>query len=119
MAVWVSLVLIGAGLFVLQAGGVQVCLFHRLTGWPCLTCGSSRAAELLVQGHPLQAFCMQPLMVVVGSALGLWLLAYAFGLVALRQRIALRCLPGERRVLWLLLLFLAAANWVYLIVQRI
>ena len=51
--------------------------------------------------------------------LGLWLLAYAFALVALRQRIALRCLPGERRVLWLLLLLLAAANWGYLIIQRI
>jgi len=37
----------------------------------------------------------------------------------MRQRIALCCLPGERRVLGLLLLFLAAANWGYLIVQRI
>lgn len=119
MAVWVSLVLIGAGLYVLQAGGFQICLFHRLTGWPCLTCGSSRAGELLVQGHLLQAFRMQPLMVVAGGVLGLWLLAYSFHLVAMRQRIALCCLPGERRVLGLLLLFLAAANWGYLIVQRI
>jgi hypothetical protein len=113
------LVLIGASLAILHAGGVQVCLFHRLSGWPCLTCGASRAAVLLAKGHPLQAFLMQPLMVAAGCAVGLWLLVYSFHLVALRQRVALRFLPRERRVLVFLILILAAANWGFLMVQRI
>lgn len=42
-----------AGAFVLPPDrpfAIDVCLWHRVTGWPCLTCGLTRATCLFARG---------------------------------------------------------------------
>ncbi|MGH7726578.1 MAG: DUF2752 domain-containing protein, partial [Candidatus Eiseniibacteriota bacterium] len=94
------------------------CPFHVWTGWPCPTCGSTRAALALLSGDPWTAFSINPLAtlaLVGGSAVVLfapaWVLAGGPVPVA----------PDPRAARWLrgAIVFGVGLNWIYLIVQRI
>ena len=65
-----ALLLIGACWAALHGSGISVCVFHRLTGLPCLTCGSTRALAALAAGDVAGAFRQQPLAVAAALALG-------------------------------------------------
>lgn len=41
------------------------CPFRELTGWYCVGCGMTRACYALLHGHPLHAFAMNPLGVLL------------------------------------------------------
>jgi hypothetical protein len=45
------------------------CLFFRLTGYPCFTCGVTRSLKALASGRFMDAVRFQPLMVVAGVGL--------------------------------------------------
>lgn len=97
----------------LDAGGVRLCLFHRWTGLPCLTCGSTRACAALATGDVSGAFRIQPLvsaLLAAGAAAGL---AHSL-LLACGRAVEVRLSAGERRTLLRAGLVLAAVNWVYL-----
>lgn len=92
------------------------CLFHRVTGYPCFTCGVTRAVKLAAGGHWGEAWRMQPLMMAAGVGLAVLMLVSAV-------RRAMGC-PGwswdriSPRWRWLLLaagLIAVAVNWLYLI----
>ena len=42
-------------------GEFHTCMFLRLTGYPCMFCGMTRAFILLVHMHPVAAWQMSPL----------------------------------------------------------
>lgn len=44
---------------------VTFCTFHALTGLDCPGCGMTRAAYLLLHGHPLQALSQNPFILVI------------------------------------------------------
>lgn len=46
-------------------GGVTLCTFHALTGLDCPGCGMTRAAYLLMHGHPGLALRQNPFIVVI------------------------------------------------------
>lgn len=91
------------------------CRFHAVTGLPCMSCGSTRAALALTHGEWLEALRLNPLAVAgflaVVVAFGLWCADAAFGsrLVPAARRWLSR-LPG-----WRLLAVAVALNWVYLL----
>src|SRR5947208_11878340 len=45
-----------------------ICLFHALTGHPCLTCGATRSAEAFFHSQLFAAFQWNPLDVLVYCA---------------------------------------------------
>jgi hypothetical protein len=51
---------------------VQLCLFKRVTGVPCPTCGFTRGVFSLLRGHPVEAWLCNPLLfsflMVLGGA---------------------------------------------------
>jgi hypothetical protein len=93
---------------------VTICLFKRLTGYPCLTCGTTRALSALAGFDLGRAFHMNPLM----SALLLGI--FIFGLVDLAllvrgRSLSLRLGSGEGRRLAIVAFAALLANWAYLI----
>src|SRR5216684_7871602 len=59
------------------------CLFHDLTGFPCITCGATRSAVQFFHGHFLSALRWNPL--VFAALCGLSIFdAYAFAVVIAR-----------------------------------
>ncbi|HJW08639.1 MAG TPA: DUF2752 domain-containing protein [Holophagaceae bacterium] len=110
-AALVSLVLAGVALE--QRAGLELdtCLFHRLTGHPCPTCGSTRAVLAILSGHWQGAFQFNPLVTA----------ALLFGSAFLALRLALGVVPrldltaGERQGLLATGLLALALNWAYVL----
>ena len=92
------------------------CLFHTWSGFPCPTCGTTRCAELIFQGHLGAAFILQPLMFCVLILCGL-LIFYPVACRLLRQPVLYIQLETrrERIVFGSILILLIVTNWIYLI----
>ena len=115
--VWLS-VTIGAAVLVVfwRSAGLPwpQCIFHHVTGEPCLTCGATRAAIALFHGNFPAAFALNPL------ATFAMLAAIALNVYAV---IALVCQAGRLRflmsarakfVLRMAVVVAMTANWIYL-----
>jgi hypothetical protein len=110
-----AVLLTGAFIAVCHGVRMPVCVFHRLTGLPCLTCGSTRAAAALLAGDPVAAVRQQPLMIVGGAVVGVVFVGYAWCLWVCGRVWCLRLGPVERRLAWSGLAVLLALNWAYLV----
>ncbi len=108
---WAALLLTGAALS--RSSGVEMpsCLFRRVAGQPCATCGGTRATMYLLHGQAGSALRMNPLVTVA------W---FAIPGIAVWQRAGHRngrgrISPATERRFWVAAGLLFGANWVYLI----
>jgi hypothetical protein len=90
---------------------LQLCLFKRVTGLPCPTCGFTRGALCVVNGHLGQAWLHNPLLF---SALAL-LFAACLGRVLFARSIKITLTRTERSAAWILIIALFLCNWAYVI----
>ena len=96
-----------------------ICLFHALTGRPCLTCGATRSAIAFFHAHFLAAFEWNPLAFLCYCGLSLFNV-YAFATVVMRTprlRVA-QVNPGERKFIRRSVIALLALNWAYLLLAH-
>jgi hypothetical protein len=87
---------------------IETCLFRRVTGFPCPTCGSTRSVLALVRGDWATSLRSSPLLWAVGATLAGWgLLRWRRGPLPIPERIR----P------WLLGVGLAALaiNWIWVL----
>lgn len=91
-----------------------VCVFHAVTGLPCLTCGATRALGRLAVGDVHGALVMNPL-----ATLGaFFLLPWGVGDLALLPRgraLSLEVAPPVARALRLMAVAAVLVNWGYLV----
>ncbi len=124
LIVWVALVAAlyagaNSGLFATNAAdqpaGVTTCLFRRITGQPCPTCGSTRAAAALLHADVPAAFRLNPLTTTLMLAAPLLIAAW---MIARRRAVDTAAWMGRRwRTILLVGAAIIAANWVYLFFQ--
>ena len=90
------------------------CIFHRLTGIPCLTCGGTRSLVALSQFDIASSFMLNPMLFL--SVAGVMTLSSVsfYGLVT-KGSIVLRLSDGHKKALRIGTIGLFMANWVYLI----
>jgi len=88
-----------------------LCPMKRITGYPCPTCGGTRAALELLQGHPAEAFWMNPLVFASFIVVPLVYLGWRRVPAVYRQKIRGSIFT------WVILGAAALANWVYLIID--
>jgi hypothetical protein len=92
-----------------------LCLFHALTGHPCLTCGATRSAVAFFHAQFLVAFQWNPLAFLLYCALSLFNV-YALAVIIMhapRLRIA-RVTASDRKFIRGSVIALFVLNWVYL-----
>jgi hypothetical protein len=94
-----------------------VCYFRAFTGWPCMTCGSTRALGALARLDLAGALAANPLAVVVGVTIGLWGLA-DLALAPSRRALSVEVSPALARALRVGVVLAVAANWIYLLPFR-
>ena len=117
--VWLSVAVASLGAaaawFALRLPWPQ-CLFHTLTGLPCVTCGSTRSAIAFFHGQFFSAWKWNPLAFGFLCALSSFNI-YAFIVLtahAPRLRIA-NSSRAEKTVARFLTIALLALNWIYLL----
>jgi hypothetical protein len=112
---WTTLVVLTSAAFAGRADAGSACLFRRLTGVPCPTCGATRGARDILAGQPGRAFASNPMLAsVFALALALLLLR----LLAAR-RLVLRLGAAERRAAWTLGVLGFAAGWAWVVVHQV
>ena len=88
----------------------SLCLFRNVTGLPCPTCGSTRAALSLASGRPLEALRHNPLVICAAGAGAVWLLLRAAGCAP-----RFRAGPRAPALLATATVVLVAANWCWVL----
>ncbi len=87
------------------------CLFKRLTGWPCPSCGFTRGTLAFLHGHLVQAWLYNPLLFsFLGTASAI---VFIRALTGKSPRVLLT--RAERAAAWATMSILFAANWLYVI----
>jgi hypothetical protein len=92
------------------------CLFHDLTGLPCVTCGMTRSAIAFFHGHLSDALLWNPLVFAFLCGATVFDL-YAFTVIAIRAprlRITFQTEAGKNSTRRIVIAALAL-NWVYLL----
>jgi hypothetical protein len=77
--IWLSLAGAATYLFLFDPAkgiGYPSCPFRMLTGWQCPGCGTTRALHQLLHGHPVNAFELNPLLIVALPLLAFALFTY-------------------------------------------
>ena len=120
--VWlaVSVAALGGGLLWKSIGlGWPQCPFLAMTGWPCMTCGATRATFAFLQGNFHFAFSWNPLAALaLGGVLAFDLYAVV---ILLTRRPRLRIVDGtktQKTAAWIGLSAVVIMNWIYLLAHR-
>ena len=90
---------------------VELCLFKRLTGIPCPTCGFTRGVLTMLHCHPDQAWLYNPLLF---SALAFLFMATVVRFLFARS-LRIQMTNTERIITWALAILLLCVNWIYVI----
>jgi Protein of unknown function (DUF2752) len=92
------------------------CAFHDLTGWPCLTCGATRAAVQFFHGHFLPALMWNPLAFAGLCAVSIFNIYAALVLVVRAPRLRIAQLTSNEKAFARIIAVAALVfNWCYLL----
>ena len=90
---------------------IDTCLFHRLTGYSCPTCGTTRGVMALARGAWQEAFAWNPMTMTGGAVLALGVIGRAIT----GRALVFQLVPLEKRILTVLGLLALGLNWAWLI----
>ena len=102
------------GILHLDALPFTVCFFKFATGFPCATCGTTRALGRLFHGDLAGAFGMNPLAAAGAVALLPWAAADLL-LMTRRKALGLELGPAAARAARVALVATVLVNWAYLV----
>src|SRR4030095_13248084 len=116
--IWLSATLVSLGLAAAWFSlGLPwpICMFHELTGLPCVTCGMTRCAIEFFHGHFVAAFKWNPLVFAfICSVIAFDLFAFAT-LATRRPRLRIMFDQSEKRYARGTIVAALALNWAYLL----
>lgn len=98
-------------------------MFRNVTGWPCATCGSTRASIELLHGDLARALACNPLMALLLIASPVIAAAWLVRRMQGRSRQSGLAVPGSKSLLtrpWFVLALLGvlSLNWAYVILAE-
>jgi hypothetical protein len=105
---------VAVGVLHLDSLPVTICFFKLATGFPCATCGSTRALGRLFHGDLAAAFGMNPLATLGTLVLVPWAAA-DLALMARRKGLRLELGPAAARAARVAAVLAVFANWAYLV----
>ncbi len=105
---------LAAGILKPLAGLIPSCVFHRITGFPCLTCGGTRSILALSQFDPGMSFLHNPLVTLFIAGLILFSILSLLSQVTGRS-VKIELAGREKRGLRILIILAVSSNWIYLI----
>jgi hypothetical protein len=92
------------------------CVFHEITGLPCLTCGATRCSIALFHGHLFAAWAWNPFAFCALCAIGLFDLYAAIVLLSGTPRLRIVwTTPRSKQLTRFAVVSGLALNWIYLL----
>jgi hypothetical protein len=91
------------------------CVFHKLTGLPCATCGATRSAMQFFHGHFLAAWRWNPLVFFFLCGVTVFDVYAFFALVTPAPRLRVAFRQVEERYARGIVMTALALNWIYLL----
>lgn len=95
----------------------KLCVFKDLTGYPCPSCGTTRAIHLFLKGSILASFLMNPFGILVAAimiVIPIWIL---YDLVTKKETFLINYKKTEhiinRKWIAFLLIVLVVLNWIW------
>lgn len=120
--VWlsVSLAALAGGAAWLAIGlGWPQCPFLAMTGWPCLTCGATRATVAFLHGDFLQAFSWNPLALLALCGVAVFDVYAVIVLLARAPRLRIAdWARTEKNVVRIAVVCALMLNWIFLLAHR-
>jgi hypothetical protein len=104
-----------AGLLKGLAPGMPVCIFHEITGYPCLTCGGTRALIALSRFDLVSSFMFNPLVPLFALGLIVFSLLFFAGAVTNRS-VKINLTRRGKRVIRYSAIIIIVLNWVFLVI---
>jgi len=111
LVIWLILVCVATVINFKLSKFVDLCLFKRVTGYPCPTCGTTRGIISLFHGKYIQAWLFNPLVFSIGIIVIIDLL---FRFIFARK-IKITLTKKEKKNTWIIGIILLLANWAYII----
>jgi hypothetical protein len=109
----------GAAIWLALALPWPFCIFHKLTGLPCLTCGSTRSMIAIFHGNLFTALRWNPLAFFAFLGVILFDVYAVVVLVGRTARLRLvDCGALEKNAVRIAVLALLLLNWAYLLAHR-
>ncbi len=100
--------------------GAPQCPFLAMTGWPCMTCGATRATISFLQGNFLQAFSWNPLAALALGGVAVFDLYAVVVLLSLAPRLRLvDWTRTQRKIVWIAVACAVVLNWIYLLAHPV
>ena len=95
----------------------QICLFHRVTGYACPSCGTTRSIASILHGDLISALLTNPLGLIVFTGLLILPLIIVFDLISGKRNL-LKIYEGTERMvrnpkIATVLIILIIANWIW------
>lgn len=95
------------------------CPFLAMTGWPCLTCGATRATIAVLRGDVLQAFSWNPLAFLALCGVAVFDLYAVVVLLGRAPRLRIvEWTRAEKNILRIAVVSGLLLNWMYLLANR-
>ncbi|MBN2651492.1 MAG: DUF2752 domain-containing protein [Spirochaetales bacterium] len=91
---------------------VTLCVFKKVTGIACPTCGATRGVLAFFSGHPIQMIKYNPFFFTLGV---LWSLKIVIEFTV-GKHLILRTSRPEKIAIWTALTVLFSINWAYVII---
>ncbi len=91
------------------------CVFHELTGLPCVTCGMTRSAIQFFHWHFLAAWKWNPLVFALLCGVTAFDVYAFFALVTRAPRLRVAFRQKEKKYARMILITALALNWMYLL----
>ncbi len=111
VALWLAVVGASAWLGHVSGQYPVLCLFKRVFGVPCPSCGTTRAVLALINGQLWMAVRMNPLMTLILICLS----ATAVARILFRRGVRLELTMRERCVLYTTSTLAVTGNWAYVV----
>ena len=99
-----------------------VCIIKNVTGFPCPSCGTTRAVQLLLQGNVLASLQMNPFGILVAIIMTIVPLWIALDLIFKRDTFyqSYKKMEATIRIKWIavILILLVLLNWIWNIYKQ-
>ncbi|MCD4823354.1 MAG: DUF2752 domain-containing protein [Phycisphaerae bacterium] len=89
----------------------STCMFKRITGYPCATCGATRGIVTFLDGDIVGGWLFNPLLFTILAVI----VAELILRLAAGKAIRLVLSKWEKRGVWIILAVAFAVNWAYII----